>query len=181
MLLADYVARALPMVAHTFTVDVRSIPRIGGEPFSLVMREVSGLKPGEVLRVLAACESIPLFEALGGTEFSHEAHPIEQDDWEVLFTRMGPAERSPSPAPAPSAAWAAPTVRLDNRGLPATEPVMRMLELLEQMHPNEVMELLSDEEPSFLYPELRARGHAVRPERANRDHRLLIRRGVPEI
>ena len=109
MLLADYVARALPMVAHTFTVDVRSIPRIGGEPFSLVMREASGLKPGEVLRVLAACESIPLFEALGGTEFSHEAHPIEQDDWEVLFTRMGPAERSPSPAPAPSAAWAAPS------------------------------------------------------------------------
>ena len=168
-------------MAHTFTVDVRSIPRIGGEPFSLVMREASGLAPGEVLRVLAACDSVPLFEALGGREFSHEAHPIEQDDWEVLFTRVAPAARSPEPAPVPPAAWPAATVRLDNRGLPPTEPVLRVLELLEQMHPGEVMDIWSDEELSFLYSELRARGHALRPERANGGHRLLIRCGVSEI
>ena len=168
-------------MAHTFTVDVRSIPRIGGEPFSLVMREASGLKPGEVLRVLVACDSVPLFEALGDKEFSHEAHPIEQDDWEVLFTRVEPCERSPEPMQAPPAVWAAPTVRLDNRGLPPTEPILRALELLEQMHPGEVMEILSDQELSFLYSELRARGHALQTERANGDHRLLIRRGVPEI
>jgi uncharacterized protein (DUF2249 family) len=148
------------------------------------MREASGLKPGEVLRVLAACDSIPLFEALGGKEFSHETHPLEQDDWEVLFTRVAPPESSTEtarPAADAPAVWATPTVRLDNRGLPPSEPIMRVLELLEQMHPGEVMEILSDEELSFLYSELRARGHALRAERANGDHRLLIRRGVPEI
>lgn len=168
-------------MAHTFTVDVRSIPRIGGEPFSLVMREASGLAPGEVLRVLAMGDSVPLFEALGGKEFSHEAHPIEEDDWEVLFTRIAPAERSIEPAQDARADWATPTVRLDNRGLPPTEPIMRVLELLEQMHPGEVMEILSDEELSFLYSELRARGHTLRAERANGGHRLSIRRGVAEI
>jgi len=172
-------------MAHTFTIDVRSIPRIGGEPFSLVMREAAGLGPGEVLRVLAVCDSVPLIEALGGKDFSHEAHPIEQDDWEVLFTRIAPPDRSTEPAqaaPARTAAtWTAPTVRLDSRGLPPTEPIMRALELLEQMHPGEVMEILSDEELSFFYSELRARGHAFRVERANRDHRLVIQRGVPEI
>ena len=171
-------------MAHTFTVDVRSIPRIGGEPFSLVMREASGLAPGEMLRVLAASDSVPLFEALGGKEFSHEAHPIEQNDWEVLFTRLVTPKRSSEAAQAAAdapAAWAAPTVCLDNRGLPPSEPIVRVLELLEQMHPGEVMEILSDEELSFLYSELRARGHALRAERANKDHRLLIRRGAAEI
>ncbi|HXW23608.1 MAG TPA: DUF2249 domain-containing protein [Xanthobacteraceae bacterium] len=171
------------MAGHTWTVDVRSIPHIGGEPFALVMREVSGLRPGEVLRVLAGCESIPLFEALGGNEFSHEAHRLEQDDWEVLFTRIGPAPSEPEPAAPPRApaAWAIPTVRLDNRGLPPTEPVMRVLELLEQMHPGEVMEVLSDQELSFLYPELHARGHATSAELGCGHHRLLIRRGTPQV
>jgi uncharacterized protein (DUF2249 family) len=168
-------------MAHTFTIDVRSIPRIGGEPFSLVMREASSLEPGEVLRVLAACDSVPLFEALGGKEFSHEAHPIEADDWEVLFTRIAPRDRSTEPAQDARVDWATPTVRLDNRGLPPTEPVMRVLELLEQMHSGEVMEILSDGELSFLYSELRARGHALRAERANEGHRLLIRHGLPGV
>jgi uncharacterized protein (DUF2249 family) len=169
------------MAGHTLTVDVRSIPHIGGDPFSLVMREASGLKPGEVLRVLAACDSIPLFEALGGKEFSHEAHRLEQDDWEVLFTRIASVARSTQAPDAPDAAWAAPTVRLDNRGLPPTEPIIRVLELLEQMHPGEVMEILSDQELSFLYSELSARGQAISAERAGGYHRLLIRCGVPEI
>jgi uncharacterized protein (DUF2249 family) len=173
------------MAGHTLTVDVRSIPRIGGDPFSFVLREAFGLKPGEVLRVLAACDSIPLFEALGGKEFSHETHRLEQDDWEVLFTRIAPPTRStevlPAAPGAPDAAWAAPTVRLDNRGLPPTEPIIRVLELLEQMHPGEVMEILSDQELSFLYSELSARGQAIRAERAGEYHQLLIRRGVPKI
>ena len=171
------------MGAHTWTVDVRSIPRIGVEPFALVIREASRLRSGEVLRVLAAFDSIPLFEALGGTEFSHEAHRLEQDDCELLFTRIeSPTRSREPPAGAPSSTpdetWAAPTIRLDNRGLPPTEPVMRVLELLERMHSGEVMEILSDQELAFLYPELRARDHVLRSERANGDHRLLIRRGA---
>ncbi|HML12817.1 MAG TPA: DUF2249 domain-containing protein [Xanthobacteraceae bacterium] len=171
------------MAAHTFTVDVRLIPRVGGDPFSLVMREASGLKPGEVLRVIAACELGPLFEALGGNEFTHEAHPLGQDDCEVVFTRLASSGSSAAAAPprAPDAEWPMPTIRLDNRGLPPTESIMRILELLEQMHPGEVMEVSSDQELAFLYPELRARGHATSAELGCGHHRLLIRRGTPEI
>lgn len=160
------------------TLDVRPILLAGGEPFAAIMQSVATLKPGEGLRLLATFEPLPLFKVLGAKGFSHEARRLDQGDWEVLFTPAGQPQQpaAPGAAPAAAGAWAAPSVKLDNRGLAPPEPMIRILEALEQMQAGEVLEVFNDREPHFLYPELAQRGHAISTERQGDSYRLLIRR-----
>jgi len=50
-------------------------------------------------------------------------------------------------------------VRLDNRGLSPPEPMMRILEALEQLAPDGVLVAKMDREPIFLFAELHDRGY----------------------
>ena len=165
------------------TLDVRPILKSGGEPFSVIMQTVATLAPAQGLRLLVTFEPTPLFNVLGGRGFSHEARQVGQDDWEILFTRAGrgvgaAASASAAPSAVTDQAWNAPTAQLDNRGLMPPEPMVRILEKLEQMRPGQVLEAFNDREPLFLYPELQARGHAIRTEQQSGHYRLLIRHGA---
>jgi uncharacterized protein (DUF2249 family) len=162
------------------TLDVRPILRAGGEPFAAIMQSVATLKPGQGLRLLATFEPVPLFKVLGAKGFAHNARRLNEGDWEVLFTPSAQAGREAA-ASAPIAAkvagpWPPPSSKLDNRGLEPPEPMIRILQTLEQMHAGEVLEVFNDREPHFLYPELKKRGHAIKTERQGEFYRLLIRR-----
>ncbi|HYM01462.1 MAG TPA: DUF2249 domain-containing protein [Stellaceae bacterium] len=165
------------------TLDVRPILRAGGEPFSAIMQSVARLRPGEGLRLLATFEPIPLFKVLGAKGFGHDAHRIEDGDWEVLFTPAAEPAVSPAASDAPAAptgadGWPAPSAKLDNRGLEPPEPMIRILQTLEHMASGEVLEVFNDREPVLLYPELKERGHPIKVERQGNFYRLLIRHSV---
>jgi uncharacterized protein (DUF2249 family) len=160
------------------TLDVRPILRAGGEPFGAIMKTVAALQPGEGLRLIATFEPVPLFKVLGAQGFAHEARPIDGGDWEVLFTPAAtPAVPAAPTAPAADERWPEPSTELDNRGLLPPEPMVRILQALDEMKSGEVLEALNDREPLFLYPELEKRGHAVKTERQPQGYRLLIRLG----
>ncbi|HET8609570.1 MAG TPA: DUF2249 domain-containing protein [Burkholderiales bacterium] len=170
------------------TLDVRDMLRNGGEPLPQILAAVGKLKPEQPLRLLATFEPLPLYAVLGRKGYGHSARHIGEGDWEVLFTpgavSATPAAKLQS-ADANSAAstangdWPSPKTHLDNRGLQPPEPLVRILDALEHLAPGEVLEAINERDPVFLYPELEARGAAIRTEkRDDGGMRLLIRHGA---
>lgn len=51
-------------------------------------------------------------------------------------------------------------MQLDNRGLSPPEPMLRILDGLERLAPNETLTAQMDRRPVFLFPELEERGYA---------------------
>jgi uncharacterized protein (DUF2249 family) len=151
------------MTTEFVDVDVRPILRAGGEPFSVIMQAVEGLKPGQGMRLFATFKPIPLFGVLGSRGFSHEAIELDGGEWEVLF-RPDAALSLPSinPGSADASAWPEPSIDLDNRDLDPPEPMARILEAIERMEAGEVLSALLLREPRFLFPELAKRGHQWR-------------------
>lgn len=50
-------------------------------------------------------------------------------------------------------------MQLDNRGLSPPEPMLRILDALERLHPGEALTAQMDRRPVFLFPELDERGY----------------------
>lgn len=142
------------------------------------METVTSLGPDEGLRLLAPFRPVPLFGALGSKGFTHEEREIGGGDWEVLFT-PGFAPVPPAGA-VPAARWPGPLLRLDNRGLTPPEPMVKVLGAAEAMQEGEVMEVLLDREPSFLFPQLAERNHEWRGgfDSDGVTYRLLVRIGT---
>ncbi len=163
------------------TLDVREELRNGGEPLPRIMQSLHSLAPGQPLRLLATFEPLPLYAVLGKKGYGHDARRIGEGDWEVLFT-PGAATAATAPAKAPAAPadaseWPDPSTELDNRGLHPPEPLVRILDALERLDAGEVLHAINERDPVFLYPELEARGAAIRVDKRDDGVHLLIRRG----
>jgi uncharacterized protein (DUF2249 family) len=164
------------------TLDVREALRRGEEPLGRILEAVANLPPGHGLRLLATFEPLPLYRVLAHKGFDHEARRRGPEDWEVIFRPRGAADPMAAPPPGGTAAlsddaWPPPVTHLDNRGLLPPQPMMRILETLEGLRPGEVLAAINDREPMFLFPELEARGHAIRVDRRSDGVYLTIRRG----
>jgi hypothetical protein len=70
------------------TLDVRPTLKRGGEPFSVITKEVASLKPEEGLILITPFLPSPLIEHLKSSGF--EARPQSQSDgsWQTIFTRV---------------------------------------------------------------------------------------------
>lgn len=166
-------------------LDARDDLRRGREPMTRILAAARSLEPGQSLRLRATFEPIPLFKVLASMGLDHEAHRLAEGDWQVTFRhragggeiarRAQSGEPSGTPRPEPEG-WPEASRSLDNRGLTPPEPMMRVLEALENLGPGAVLEVFNDREPAFLYPELEARGVVARSEPLARGVRLLLRK-----
>jgi uncharacterized protein (DUF2249 family) len=141
-------------------VDVRPILRSGGEPFSVIMAALGNLESGQGLRLYATFKPVPLFAVMAEKGFAHSERPLDDGEWEVLFT---PDEARNDPASMPALgssfdAWPEPTVQLDNRDLDPPEPMVRILAAADKLQPGETLSALLRREPVFLFPQLEKRG-----------------------
>ncbi|MCL4449077.1 MAG: DUF2249 domain-containing protein [Actinobacteria bacterium] len=68
-------------------LDVRPIIKAGLEPFDTIMQTVGELAEDQDLIVIAPFEPVPLEGVLSGQGFSYQAVPLEQNEWQVTFTR----------------------------------------------------------------------------------------------
>jgi uncharacterized protein (DUF2249 family) len=168
------------MTVDTRTLDVRPILKAGGEPFGEIMQAVAGLEPQQGLRLLASFTPVPLFAVMEQKGFHHEARPLDDGDWEVVFTPDGPADTALNPDAAGGESWndsRTAALSLDTRGLMPPEPMMLTLENLERLGMGDVLEIHTDREPVLLYRELDARGHGYRATALpGGEFRVLIRR-----
>ncbi|NRF07529.1 DUF2249 domain-containing protein [Agrobacterium pusense] len=167
-------------------LDVRPLLLSGGEPFPAIMEAVAGLAPGEALRLYATFRPSPLFKVMAERGFNHQVREIGGGDWEVLFTPQSTETEkiSVSPALAGNAEepqiWPDPVIYLDLSDEATGGQTTRTLAALDRLPPGAVIFVLMPQEPTFLYPELLARGHqwAGNFDEARTAFRIFIRAGA---
>ncbi len=156
-------------------VDVREDLRQGREPFSRIMAARASVLPGQVLRLRAIFEPVPLYYVLGKQGFEHWTQKLADDDWQVWFYRSAqPDRQDPRPASAtddgkteghPGEQGSAPdgstdddVVVLDVRGLDPPEPMVRTLAALETLPAGATLVQINVRVPQFLLPRLEEAG-----------------------
>ena len=163
-------------------LDVRDEIRRGEEPLARIMGAVRALAPDQVLVLRAPFEPRPLYKVLGGRGFAHWTECRAPDDWVVWFYREAHAAGAPTDTAGERVGAAARegTIRLDVRGLEPPEPMVQILAQLETLGPGQVLEVLHDRRPLFLYPQLDDRGFLHETdEPAAGLVRIVIRRARP--
>ena len=165
-------AAATPAV----TLDVRPLLARGEEPFGAIMAAARQVSSGAVLQLLSPFEPFPLYRVLGSQGFQHWAHQRDPGTWEVLFCKAPPeAQQSAgdsapahpavaAPGTEPEEAWPAPsrTVTIDVSDLVPPEPMIRILEALEQIRPGEALLVNHVRRPVYLYARLDELGYRHR-------------------
>jgi uncharacterized protein (DUF2249 family) len=140
-------------MTKVITVDVRPDIYYGHEPFPRIMRAVAKLEPGEKLLLLAPFEPVPLYRMMGARGFSYTANPLPSGGWEVLF------EREAAPG---QIEW----TEIDVRGLEPPMPLVRVIEALEALPPDNGLIVHTDRRPMLLLDELPRRGFTGESEPA---------------
>ncbi|WP_108398582.1 DUF2249 domain-containing protein [Devosia submarina] len=155
-------------------LDVRPIQRNGGEPLSAIMGVVGRLAEGQGLRLLSTFKPVPLFSMMAAKGFTHEAQPLENGEWSVVFKPAGDFIEAPPPE-----TWSAPKYYLDCTEPESPEPNKRILSRLGKMDRGEVLFALLHQEPQVLYPKLREGGHAWVGDfdEDGDNYRIMIRAG----
>lgn len=143
-------------------LDVRPMLEKGQEPFRLITGTAREVKEGEVLRLVTNFEPLPLFDALAKQGFSHWADRLDGDDWATFF------HRDISAAPAPSVRstlvdWSEPPsseVTIDVSELVPPEPMIRILQALEELPDGARLLVHHVRRPMHLYDRLDEMGYA---------------------
>jgi uncharacterized protein (DUF2249 family) len=160
-------------------IDVREDIRRGQEPFARIMAAVKSLGADHALIVRTPFEPIPLYDVLGKRGFAHWAESRAEDDWSVWFYRESADIPGVAAAGTRGEATARSerTVTIDVRGLEPPHPMVRVLERLESLGPGQVLEVIHERRPLFLYPQLDDRGFSHETDEPQPGViRILIRR-----
>lgn len=167
------------MPIEPLLLDVRPILASGGHPLSAINEAADCLKPGQALRLLAPFRPDPLFRLMEDKGF--DAHPVTLPDGgcDVLFTPRQEAEPEGPSIPSPLT-WPDPVEHLDLSGLTAGSAAQKILGALDAHAEGEVVFVLLDEEPAFLYSDLTSRRHGWvgNYDASGETYRILIRRGA---
>lgn len=169
-------------IAH-HVLDVRPLIKGGVEPFNAIMEAVDGLAPGQGLLLIAPFKPAPLFSVMERKGFSAKAEPLENGDWQVLFspaTDAAPELQFSDNVVSPDV-WPEPSRYLDCSGMQPPEPMVCILAEVEDMPAGAVLFALLHREPLFLFPELEKRGHAWvgNFDETGNAYRIMIRVGEP--
>jgi uncharacterized protein (DUF2249 family) len=171
---------AVPDARHVH-LDVRQEINSGTEPFGRIMAAVKDLGPDEVLVLRAPFEPIPLYQVLDKRGFAHWTERRALDDWSVWFYRAGGGETAAAKVSASGGPLSpgTQTVTIDVRGLEPPQPMIRVLEELGRLAPDQQLEVVHERRPLFLYPQLDDRGFVHETdEPAPGLVRILIRRAA---
>jgi len=68
-------------------LDVRPVLARGEEPLAVILERAREIGPGEVLRLRAPFEPVPLYSVLAGRGFEAWTERLASDDWQVWFLR----------------------------------------------------------------------------------------------
>lgn len=150
------------------TLDVRPFQQRGEEPFSPIMRMATDVPFGTIFSLRNTFEPVPLYSVLGNKGFLHHAVQHGENDWEIFFYRTdasaGPGmdvdDNRPEP-PEIDRHWDDPTATLtiDVSELVPPEPMIRILEALEELPSGSSLLVHHVRRPMHLYPRLDELGY----------------------
>ena len=161
------------MSPKTVTLDLREEFRAGQSPRDTVYAALHGVGPQETLRLLVPFEPVPLFSLAAKLGLAHTARPQEGGDWEVLFTRNADRDATPLaaegklPSSCDGGGHDSPrgeVLEVDARGLPPPQPMVVILEALQNLPAHAVINARTDRRPVHLYGFLEERGYTGESE-----------------
>lgn len=170
-------------------LDVRPLLAKGTTPCQAIDEAIPRVPIGGTLVLLVPFEPVPLYDKLRAHGFDHEAEQLPGEVWRVTFRRRETLSQPPT-VPAVCActgpvavetAVSSPQVvplRIDARRLEPPQPMVRILEALQQLPQGGTLEAHTDRKPIHLLPLLEARGYSARNEvQPDGSCLTIIRRG----
>jgi len=156
---------------NIITLDARVAFRAGEHPCDQIQSALGRVSATEALRLLVPFEPVPLFEVARTKGLVHEAKQMDTGDWEVVFTRNvapkttnGSQKEKHSCGCGCSATEPAEIVDVDARGLEPPQPMVKILEALNELPDDAVLTARTDRRPIHLYPLLETRGFTAASE-----------------
>jgi uncharacterized protein (DUF2249 family) len=151
-------------------LDVRPVIASGSDPLNIIMDKVKFLQPGEVLRIINTFEPTPLIHLLQKKGYESYVEQVDQNRIDSYFTKTTEEEQ--------------PTVlnkdinannfdclveefgnninKIDVRDFEMPQPMMKILEALDQLEAGKALYVVHKRIPVFLLPELAQRGFQYR-------------------
>jgi uncharacterized protein (DUF2249 family) len=167
-------------------LDVRPIISSGSDPLKIILQNVRGLQEGQALHLINSFEPIPLYSVLGGKGFEHFTRNM-MGVWHVWFfrsrdgaSRLQQTESGNQPS-TESVETEEKIIKLDVRGLPPPEPMMRVLEKLSEVDEHAVLLVLHHREPMMLYEKLEERGYTATTTKIEENYYEVVIRRKPQI
>lgn len=120
-------------------LDVRPMLERGEEPFKVISIAARAVPIGEVLGLIVGFEPLPLYDALGKQGFAHWGEQDANGVWYAEFLRQRGEEEQPAAKSGDAGAtvdWDAPAaseVTIDVSELVPPEPLVKILQALEEM------------------------------------------------
>jgi len=160
--LTDASASEAPIVTE---LDVRAIMARAEEPFKAIMSVASHVPEGAAFRLIASFEPLPLYDVLAKQGFTPRSHEFGDGDWEVVFTRATEGAHQLSTHEDSTGGgddWPAEIsaeVTIDVSELVPPEPMIKILEALEQLEPGRRLQVHHVRRPIHLYERLDEMGY----------------------
>lgn len=164
-------------------LDVRQMLEQGQEPFRLITGTAREIGEGEVMRLVTNFEPVPLYDALAKQGFSHCSERLDGPDWQIFFHR----DHLPGTAAPPSSTrvdWsdsATAEVTIDVSELVPPEPMVKILQVLEELPEGARLLVHHVRRPMHLYDRLGEMGyaHATRELAPDRVEVMIQKSGQP--
>lgn len=156
--------------------DVRPILEQGRDPFNDIMSKIKDLKSDEMLMIINSFEPVPLYSVLGNKGFQHWTEK-ENDVFKVYFFKAKKethTQQNNFDAKLSGELKTEKIIELDVRELPPPEPMMKILEKLNEIDENTILLVHHHREPLMLYPKLEERGFQAITYKINPDYFKVI-------
>jgi len=161
-------------------LDVRPIIESGTDPFKSIMKTVKEMNDNEMLHLINSFEPVPLYSVMQKKGYTH-ASEKKGDEWHIWFWKDENTE-TPEDTGSKNAESAAvigtdKLVEIDVRGLEPPEPMVRILEKLNQLNDNVTLLVHHHREPVLLYDKLEELGYEAKTEKIEENYyKVMIRK-----
>jgi len=144
-------------------LDVRPVIDSGRDPFSDIMNFIKELNDDEIFLLINSFEPIPLYSVLSKKGFEHYTEKME-NVFKVYFYKSVPGESTNINSSEGFNENNGQTditnvIEIDVRKLEPPEPMIKILEMLEQVDEKTLLLVHHHREPMMLYPKLEERGY----------------------
>ena len=166
-------------------LDVRPVLAAGEDPLNIIMSKIKAIEPGGVLNVINSFEPTPLILLLEKKGFETYVENIGPDHINTYFFKKGKSPGSFVPKPQNVVLdwnevikrYGSRINKIDVRHLEMPQPMMNILEALDQIADDTALLVYHKRIPVFLLPELDQRGfeYRIREISDNEVHLLIFR------
>lgn len=159
-------------VAVAQELDVRPMLQRGDEPFTVISEASRAVPVGEALSLRTTFDPIPLRDVLARQGFESYTTGAG-DDWTTLFYRVRELKPTSKPIRTTPAETVTAEISIDVSELVPPEPMMKILNALEELPDGGRLVVHHVRRPMHLYPRLDELGYIHTTEEVAADHVVI--------